>query len=127
MLSKSSRAIDFCRSTLPTTEANDASPFILLVTDGPPTVYHDVDFIENNCTACRNAAITAADGAKSQGITIEMLFVSPRSPPVDVERYMNTVSSDSYLDVSDFSKLDEVVNQISLRIACGAATEKKRE
>lgn len=101
-------AINLCQETLSSSQHPDRKKFIMLVTDGVPTIP------EYNPQA---AATDAADDAKDAGTFVIPVFISP-TYDVDTIEFMSGLSSDGQVfDVSDFGSLgslqDSLVNQVS--------------
>ncbi len=100
-------AISSCRQSLSSSQNPGRKNFIMLITDGEPTA-------PENAEAAANLAATQA---KSDGILIIPIFISPVYDAVALS-FMRGLSSDNKVfDVTDFDGLlnlqDALVNQVS--------------
>ena len=85
-------AISTCQSTLPPGEKN----FILLVTDGLPTVGSDPTGI----------GISSAAAAKGDGTTIIPVYITGDPLPSSTQTYLQGLSSDGSFYTKDFDELN---------------------
>ena len=123
------QALVKCRETLPT-GPDDPPAFILMVTDGVPTMYGpDGTMDPDSSITPRTKALEVANAIKADGIRIETLYVNP-STAVDesITNYMVALSSSpAYHGVGQFSELTNIVTQVSAEIGCNAIVEPEPE
>ena len=123
------QALAKCRETLPT-GPDDPPAFILIVTDGVPTLYGPDGSVDPDSSITpRTKALEVANIIKADGIRIETLYINP-STTVDesITNYMKALSSSpAYHGISQFSELSNIVTKVSAEIGCNAITEPEPE
>ena len=106
-------AIQACQGSLQSFDSR--KNFILLVTDGVPTV----GSVAADVAAAEGAAEAAATSAKSAGTHIIPVFISPNGNDVSALNYMRRLSSDGKVfDVFDFASLNSLQDRLIDEVSC---------